>query len=478
MNIVRTDNGYCYYIDEFIGRIMLINPVIYNKFKGVKNSKNDSYYDNKISFLKEHNFFSSNKEKESFNRLSEHDIEESFNNSPQLIFEVTDRCNLLCEYCGYGKYYNNYDPRKNINMDFDIFRETILFMEKKWKVQSTNSKKNIRISFYGGEPLLNFKFIKEAVNLIKNLNVNKNFSFSMTTNAIYLKRYIDFLAENKFDILVSIDGDRYEDSYRNFPNGNPSFNIVVNNILYVKEKYPEYYANHIRFNSVLHDRNSVETVSSYIYKTFGKYPMTNELNVFGVRSELQKEFNKMFLSKAESYEKINSQKLAEDLRCSSPKSIEYAKYLNFFNIKQFNKPLSCFFYPESSLKKETRVLPTGTCLPFSKKIFISVTGKIYPCERIGNEINFGSVNEKGVNIDYSSIAKIYNSLMDLYEPNCKKCSRIKNCPVCIASDIEGYKFCHDRYLKKYKENFLKSLISYYEKFPNEYETMLNGIILK
>ena len=465
MNIVRTDNGYCYYIDEFIGRIMLINPVIYNKFKGVKNSKNDSYYDNKISFLKEHNFFSSNKEKESFNRLSEHDIEESFNNSPQLIFEVTDRCNLLCEYCGYGKYYNNYDPRKNINMDFDIFRETILFMEKKWKVQSTNSKKNIRISFYGGEPLLNFKFIKEAVNLIKNLNVNKNFSFSMTTNAIYLKRYIDFLAENKFDILVSIDGDRYEDSYRNFPNGNPSFNIVVNNILYVKEKYPEYYANHIRFNSVLHDRNSVETVSSYIYKTFGKYPMTNELN-------------KMFLSKAESYEKINSQKLAEDLRCSSPKSIEYAKYLNFFNIKQFNKPLSCFFYPESSLKKETRVLPTGTCLPFSKKIFISVTGKIYPCERIGNEINFGSVNEKGVNINYSSIAKIYNSLMDLYEPNCKKCSRIKNCPVCIASDIEGYKFCHDRYLKKYKENFLKSLISYYEKFPNEYETMLNGIILK
>ena len=93
-----------------------------------------------------------------------------------------------------------------------------------------NSKKNIRISFYGGEPLLNFKFIKEAVTLIKNLNVNKEFSFSMTTNAIYLRKYIDFLAENKFDILVSIDGDRYEDSYRNFPNGNPSFNIVANNI--------------------------------------------------------------------------------------------------------------------------------------------------------------------------------------------------------------------------------------------------------
>ena len=113
----------------------------------------------------------------------------------------------------------------------------------------------------------------------------------------------------------------------------------------------------------------------------------------------------MFLSKVESYEKINSQKLAENLRCSSPKSIEYAKYLNSFNIKQFNKPLSCFFSPESSVKRDTRVLPTGTCLPFSKKIFISVTGKIYPCERIGNEINFGSVTRNGININYSSIAK-------------------------------------------------------------------------
>ena len=478
MNIIRTDNGYCYYIDEFTGRIMLINPILYDKLKGDKNCKNDSYYDNKISFLKEYDFFSLNKRKESFNRLSNHDIEESFNNSPQLIFEITDRCNLSCEYCGYGKYYNNYEQRKNINMNFDIFKETIFFMEKIWKLQSVHSKQNIRISFYGGEPLLNFRFIEEAITLIKNLNVNKNFSFSMTTNAIYLKKHIDFLAENKFDILISIDGDRYGDSYRNFPSGTPSFDIVSNNILYVKEKYPKYYLNHIRFNAVLHDRNSIEAISSYIYEKFGKYPMINELNVFGVRSELQKKFDKMFQSKVESYEKINNPKLAENLRHSSPKSIEYAKYLNFFNTKQFNRPLSCFFYSKSSRRKDVQTLPTGTCLPFSKKIFISVTGKIYPCERIGNEINFGSVNKKGVNINYSRITKIYNSLMDRYEPNCKICSRIKNCPVCIVSDIEGYKFCHDRYSKKYKEVFLKSLISYYEKFPNEYEIMLNGLIFK
>lgn len=184
-----------------------------------------------------------------------------------------------------------------------------------------------------------------------------------------------FLAENKFDILVSIDGDRYEDSYRNFPNGNPSFNIVANNILYVREKYPKYYANHIRFNSVLHNRNSVETVSSYIYNTFGKYPMTNELNVFGVRKELQKEFDKMFLSKVESYEKINSQKLAENLRCSSPKSIEYAKYLNFFNIKQFNKPLSCFFLQNLQSREIHEFFLQEHVYHFLKRFLLVLQGK-------------------------------------------------------------------------------------------------------
>ena len=35
-------------------------------------------------------------------RLSSQDIIESLSNLKQLIFEVTDACNLRCKYCGYG----------------------------------------------------------------------------------------------------------------------------------------------------------------------------------------------------------------------------------------------------------------------------------------------------------------------------------------------------------------------------------------
>jgi predicted nucleic-acid-binding Zn-ribbon protein len=36
-------------------------------------------------------------------------------NLSQLVFEVTDACNLKCKYCGYGEFYNDYDSRGNKN---------------------------------------------------------------------------------------------------------------------------------------------------------------------------------------------------------------------------------------------------------------------------------------------------------------------------------------------------------------------------
>jgi len=32
------------------------------------------------------------------------DVEVSLANTPQITFEITDACNLNCDYCGYGKF--------------------------------------------------------------------------------------------------------------------------------------------------------------------------------------------------------------------------------------------------------------------------------------------------------------------------------------------------------------------------------------
>jgi uncharacterized protein len=56
------------------------------------------------------------KETEMKTNLSAEDIKQSMANTSQITFEVTDRCNLKCEYCGYGKFYNDYDKRESKNL--------------------------------------------------------------------------------------------------------------------------------------------------------------------------------------------------------------------------------------------------------------------------------------------------------------------------------------------------------------------------
>lgn len=73
----------------------------------------------------------------------------------------------------------------------------------------------------------------------------------MTTNAILLDRYMDFLAENEFRLLISLDGDEKGQSYRVDTKGKNSFDKVLANIQLLRSKYPSYFEHYVMFNSVL-----------------------------------------------------------------------------------------------------------------------------------------------------------------------------------------------------------------------------------
>lgn len=44
----------------------------------------------------------------------------------QIVFEVTDLCNLNCKYCGYGDFYDNYDTREKKGLPIE---KATLFMD-------------------------------------------------------------------------------------------------------------------------------------------------------------------------------------------------------------------------------------------------------------------------------------------------------------------------------------------------------------
>lgn len=52
----------------------------------------------------------------------------------------------------------------------------------------------------------------------------------MTTNAIYLREYLDLILKYNFLLTISLDGDEENDAYRSFPNRKPSFEIVYDTL--------------------------------------------------------------------------------------------------------------------------------------------------------------------------------------------------------------------------------------------------------
>lgn len=56
-------------------------------------------------------------------------------NTPQITFEITDACNLKCEYCGYGKFYSDYDERKLTNLPPQKAKFLLDFLCSLWSSQ-------------------------------------------------------------------------------------------------------------------------------------------------------------------------------------------------------------------------------------------------------------------------------------------------------------------------------------------------------
>lgn len=362
--------------------------------------------------------------------ITAEDIYVQLANIKHIGFEVTDACNLKCTYCIYGEYYNNHDVRTSKQIDKRKAKLLIDFLVEKLNSSANNSpSKEVFISFYGGEPLLNMDFIEEIVNYTQQLQDGHiRFKYMMTTNAIYLKKYFPFLYQYDFMVTVSLDGTKENDAYRKFPNGESSFEIVYKNIKYIQDNYNDYFKTKIRFITVMHNLNNRQDVFSFFHHEFDKIPYLSDVNPTGVKPEFKKAFNDLTRLKPS----LTNDKLeAEithvlDLSASRPNQLQDFIFQYSGNVYDN--------YNELLLKKEKiNQLPTATCIPFSKRIFMTVNNKIFPCERIGHQFSLGEVTDQEVKIDCEKIAKKYNDYYDSLRTQCKKCYYKKHCKQCMFS---------------------------------------------
>lgn len=144
-------------------------------------------------------------------------------------------CNLKCKYCFAGE--GKYGDRK----DKDKFMTKELYMKSIKKMLELYGNKIDSISFFGGEPLLNYKEIKKfvvsCVELFEEKGISKP-SFSITTNGTLIsEEMIRFFEKYNVALAISLDGPKkINDSERIYVDNEESvYDVVISNLKRIKK---------------------------------------------------------------------------------------------------------------------------------------------------------------------------------------------------------------------------------------------------
>lgn len=469
--IVRTKNGNKYYLSNQMKDILILSPIL-NKI--IENDGDVdkitslgldkvaiAYYKQKYDLLKEAGYFISPKNK-GFEIITRELLEKAIANSGHIVFETTEACNLKCKYCGYGDIYSTFEERKKSELSFDKARIFLDFMLNKWNsCLNASFGKRITISFYGGEPLMNFYFIENVVNYVCKCKLESNYiDFSITTNGTLLDKYIDFLVKWNFNLFISLDGDKRHNSFRVYLNEKESFDKVFHNIVYIKNKYPKYFKEKVFFNSVFHKKSSFVEVSNFFQFNFNKLPLFLSLNTFGVAVGKELEFEKLYKNPVDTLN-IESECNPEIKERFSSINDKLISFVNHYSNNLFSE------YNLLRFDIDNARLPTGTCVPFQNRIYISTNGNILPCEKVGSDFVMGKIFDDKVEIYYEDIIDFYNQKFEkiVYE----LCSKCKNlfCRSCMFTmkDRNGKLSCGKYLDEKGFENYIASLMKEFEDNP-------------
>lgn len=442
-------------------------------------TKNDTdYYYAKFLLLKENGYFTDIDTQARLGAgLNADMVKRNLANVRQVVFEVTNECNLACAYCIYGQFYDSHDDEeenKNTGgLDVRKAKKLIDYLMELWESPLNQSRgKTVYIGFYGGEPLLDIRFLEEIVGYVNQFqHTRSRYAFSLTTNGTFLRKHMDFLNENKFLLLVSLDGDERHNSYRVFKNKRPVYDTVLENLHALRDIYPDYFSTHVRFNAVLHNRNSVSDIYHYFKKNLNATPSINALNTGGIKPAKKKEFWETYsnveqsLRDSEDYSML--QKEMFDKLPNVDDAVRLVNYCNDFCFRNYKGLIL-------EDKEGTRP-PTGTCSPFLLKIFLTADGGILPCERIGHQFRLGQVTPDSVELDFEAIAETYNNYFRAMRKQCVDCYNSETCAQCMfhLNDIDGENpECRGFMTKGDHARYLSSFVGGIEEDPDMFRRIM------
>lgn len=316
-------------------------------------------------------------------------------NVNELVLQVTQDCNFKCRYCLFTRENNIDRCHEKMNMPWEIAKKSLDIL------YSHSSDANIiSLSFYGGEPLLNFNLIKQVVSYADTIFQSKKIHYSMTINGSLLSQeIIDYIVEHEISVGISLDGPLdIQNKHRKFyNNGGDTFDVVYNNVCRLRKTNPDYFDRYVTFQPVHMMDEDINEVQQFF----------DDMNLLP---------NKVMIRDASTdgvdyiysgYELINKERagLQQDIN----------KYDSIIDNKG---------------KFTAQWHHSGPCVPGIRKLFVDTNGNFYPCEKV-LETSANKIGDVFSGFNIPKIKEILN-VGKLTEDECKCCWISRFCSICAV----------------------------------------------
>ncbi len=324
----------------------------------------------------------------------------------RLVLLIAQTCNLKCSYCFSQVYMNSHAENRVMSPATACFAIEKVFRS----VPDVPS-----IAFFGGEPLIGFPTIKEAVQASEEYCMAHQAripSFAITTNGTLIdQEVIEFFKAHNFSVTISLDGPQHiNDKQRKFPSGKGTYDIIKKNIDRLRSVGVE-----ITIEAVFTDnhRKYKETIES-TYEFLIKLGARDICLTAAMGGSPDESLDGDLLADLEQSYAASTKKIMDSWLTDSPIRMPY--WLDILHALMSRKGNTHF------------------CGAGYEVVTVDYSGRVFPCyQLISDSLYMGSVyDEEFPGEDFRRVAALMRQTSKDSFPKCVKCWAKKLCSPCYG----------------------------------------------
>lgn len=345
----------------------------------------------------------------------------------QLIIELTGKCNMRCRYCTYNDHYDETRSFNDVSIDFDTAKKAIDY------AYSHRNEDLFAVTFYGGEPLLNFDVMKKCIDYCLETYSGTNTSFSFTTNLTLMTSEIaEYLVQvPNMSIVVSIDGpERIQNQNRVFAQGTPSFSSAFKGLKILCDAIGKFGQIELAISTVLMPPYTAAKFDE-INDFFESLDMLPEGTIVSATYPSPGSIPNSVLEKLlrDGYDPLRDVSWLDWASEKAKVRNDLPKAPNLFTklIRQMLVGVHQRRLVEAPIDKYGF---NACCIPTNRRLYVCADGTYMLCEKIGEAPPLGNVD---IGIDFDAVKEYY---LTQYESasigDCSQCWAVNLCDICYA----------------------------------------------